>query len=72
MSTAYVPRRLAGRCADGVERGAGRNYHALPERWSPTASALCGKRPGRLSGGWIAEPGDAVTCPKCYARLQSR
>lgn len=63
-----VPRRLAGRCADGAERGAGRKFHALREdRHSDVAA--CGARPGRLSAGWSVELGESITCPRCASKV---
>lgn len=63
--------RLSGRCANGFERDRGRVYHALTE-FTEFGRALCGRQPGRLSGGWV-EPINAtlteVNCPRCRAKL---
>jgi hypothetical protein len=60
--------RLAGRCANGNERDGGKQFHAV--EW-PKGRALCGAKPGRLSS-WSEHNGDAVTCPRCVARLQTQ
>lgn len=58
----YEPSRLAGRCANGRELGRGYIYHAVARgSWV----ALCGKKPGRLSGGWCENLEAAVNCQKC-------
>lgn len=67
--TEVRPRRLAGRCSDGAERGAGALYHAVP---AAESVALCGARPGRLSAGWSAYVGEEVTCRRCMARFRDR
>jgi hypothetical protein len=59
------PRKLAGRCTDGFERGHGSLYHAVSNE---TGRALCGAKPGRHSAGWQSEPGEAVTCPRCLKK----
>ena len=60
--------RLTGRLTDGAERGAGHLLHVVlgDTSWG---RALCGRRPGKLSGGGFvrveaAEP----TCPRCFER----
>jgi hypothetical protein len=62
-----IAARLAGRCANGYERDSGRRFHAL-ETYSEFGKALCGAKPGRLSGGWSESPG-SVTCPRCLKKL---
>jgi hypothetical protein len=63
----YAPSRLAGRCANGNELGRGYIYHAVTRgSWA----ALCGKIPGRLSGGWSENHEAAVNCPKCLNALK--
>jgi hypothetical protein len=57
--------KLAGRCADGFERGKGSRYHAVNGY-----VALCGAKPGRRSAGWSSHAGVAVTCPKCLRKLE--
>jgi len=66
--TNYTPKVLTGRCRTGSEQG-GQLAHAVPgDSWWETA--LCGAHPGRLSNGWSDNyHPDAVTCPKCLARL---
>jgi hypothetical protein len=59
--------RLAGRCADGFERGQGSYTHAVLGN-----KAFCGLKPGKLSVGWV-EPHtgqEAVSCPKCLAAIK--
>lgn len=64
-----ISARLAGRCANGAERGQGTKTHALP--WNGDANmlaswrALCGATPGARSAGWCERPELEVTCPKC-------
>jgi hypothetical protein len=65
--------RLAGRCADGAERGKGIKTHvvlAAPGINPPAGgAALCGAKPGRLSAGWVEVDGPEVpTCPRCQRR----
>lgn len=66
----YEARSLTGRCANGFERDRGKLVHALYAPAGDWGTALCGARPGRLSGAGFGEPtGSAVTCPKCLARI---
>jgi len=65
----YLPRLLSGRCSNGAERGKGRLVHAVKdgEAWG---AAVCGAKPGRLSGCGFVEPVSVeVTCQKCRRRL---
>lgn len=63
----YTPKVLTGRCRTGSERG-GHLAHAVPgDSWYETA--LCGAKPGKRSNGWSEYRPEAVTCPKCLARL---
>jgi hypothetical protein len=62
------PLRLAGRCVDGFERGAGKYFHAVPKG---QIKALCGATYGRRSAGWSSHVGEQVTCPGCFQRLQA-
>ena len=69
----YRPARLSGRCRTGSDQS-GRVIHAVFTDGSGGGwlnPALCGKRPGRLSVGWIETDGDldAVTCPACRRKL---
>lgn len=59
--------RLAGRCADGAERGKGSLFHAVEIGKS---AALCGAKPGRHSAGWSFSNGVVLTCQKCIRKLQ--
>lgn len=69
-SRTYVPRRLAGRYADGRGRGSGYLYHAVQESLS-WDRALCGAIPGgKLSNGWAEELGPQVTCRRCRRLLE--
>lgn len=67
-----IPAVLAGRCANGAERGKGQIVHAVPVRVDraqygiPAYSlALCGKTHGQRSAGWGERAGQAITCPRC-------
>ena len=67
-----VPATLAGRCANGAERGAGSIVHAVPADASELrfgigsyARALCGKTHGSRSAGWSHRIGAEITCPRC-------
>jgi hypothetical protein len=63
----YETCRLSGRCANGNERDGGYIYHAVARgSWI----ALCGKKPGRTSGGWCENLEAQVTCPKCKRLLE--
>lgn len=61
---------LAGRCANGYERGRGSVVHlvAVSERELQfginSSFAICGKTHGRRSAGWSLSEAEA-TCPKC-------
>lgn len=59
--------KLTGRLANGAEGGKGSRYHSVP---GGGQKARCGAAPGRRSAGWSSYPGDAVTCPKCLAKLR--
>lgn len=69
--------KLAGRCANGLERGQGTKLHAIPSAQvrrhggfvEPTGKALCGAAPGRRSVGWTACESHPVTCPRCQRAL---
>lgn len=73
-----VPATLAGRCANGFERGQGVVVHAL--RCSEQelrvgirycATALCGKTHGARSAGWTDRQDLEITCKKCLKVIQS-
>jgi hypothetical protein len=44
------------------------SYHAVSSghRWT---TAICGIKPKQRGNGWSEDVGDAVTCPRCLARL---
>jgi len=70
--TRIAPATLAGRCANGYERGAGRVVHAvmcadreLRFGIDSYARSLCGKTHGARSAGWGLAIGYEVTCPRC-------
>lgn len=72
-----VPAVLAGRCADGNERGRGRLVHAIEADVAgdrvriASAAALCGATYGRRSAGWSEaayNEGLAYTCARCARR----
>lgn len=58
-----VPAVLAGRCANGNERGKGAVVHIIPFHFS--AFSLCGKTYGPRSAGWGLRFGVQPTCPRC-------
>ncbi|WP_168356106.1 hypothetical protein [Stenotrophomonas maltophilia] len=73
--------KLAGRCANGLERGQGTKLHAIPAAQvrqhggfvEATGKALCGAQPGRRSVGWTVCEQHLVSCPRCQrvlARVQ--
>lgn len=68
---AYAPAVLAGRCANGSERGRGRVIHAVAvgqagDSARDAAAAVCGATYGPRSAGWSdANAGAALTCVKC-------
>lgn len=66
--------RMAGRCADGFERGAGRVYHYVPVG---SHTAICGAAPGRRSAGWVGDSENgqvseavSASCPVCVRRKE--
>jgi hypothetical protein len=67
------PRKLAGRCANGLEGGRGDLYHAMEidEQGIGVGKGLCGAKPGRHSAGWQSEIGESVTCLRCLSRLKN-
>ena len=68
----YVAMKLAGRCADGCERGQGVRYHALPAGTPDFTHgpALCGAKAGRRNVGFTAKEGTTINCPRCLSRMQ--
>lgn len=71
MNEQLKPFYLAGRGRSGSD-STGTLFHALPEGSELTCrTALCGKKPGRLSNGWAAawRDGESVTCPKCLNKM---
>ncbi|MCW0447227.1 hypothetical protein [Xanthomonas sacchari] len=69
--TKFVAAKLAGRCANGMERGQGSKQHALPAeqvcfaRNEAHGKAICGAVPGRRSVGWTVCDDQDVSCPRC-------
>lgn len=69
-----LPAALAGRCANGNERGRGSVIHAVPAQDGNVIEherSLCGAEPGRRSAGWSARWSAQVTCQRCLCRLTS-
>jgi hypothetical protein len=71
-----MPATLAGRCANGYERGQGQVVHGVMcgEREVKSginfyARSLCDKTHGARSAGWANRPDLAVTCPKCLKAI---
>ena len=66
----YSVNQLAGRCANGAERDAGKLWHALP---LTSRRAVCGTTYGRRSAGWsdYEKVAQLVTCTKCLKKLQA-
>ena len=69
------PAMLAGRCADGMERGHGVRVHGLLNVrrnffTDVYGEALCGAKPGRRSAGWTALDGREITCQRCLRKLK--
>ncbi len=72
-----VAAKLAGRCANGLERGQGTNLHAVPAAQvrhnfgliEATGKALCGAQPGRRSVGWTTCESQPVSCPRCQRAI---
>lgn len=71
LATTVVAAKLAGRCADGLERGQGVKMHALLASQvrgnfnEALGKALCGAEPGRRSVGWTVCVGQDISCPRC-------
>lgn len=71
----FLSAALAGRCANGYERGQGVRVHAVPysveleRNGYVTERAACGAKPGRRSAGWSPRLALAVTCPACLRKL---
>jgi hypothetical protein len=57
--------RKTGRRSNGGEMDKGPVYHAVP---AASFRALCGTEPGDRSD-WSTYEGEAVTCPRCIAKL---
>lgn len=79
LKTIIAPATLAGRCANGHERGAGVVVHAVecaPDdlRFGIPAytRSLCGKTHGARSAGWCERLDLEITCPKCLKALAQR
>ncbi|WP_267122940.1 hypothetical protein [Xanthomonas sacchari] len=75
---AVLAAKLAGRCANGLERGQGSNLHAIPSSQvrrqggftEAAGKALCGAEPGRRSVGWTVCEQQPVSCPRCLRALE--
>jgi hypothetical protein len=71
-----LPASLAGRCANGYERGQGVRVHAVPytddlaRNGYAIQRALCGAKPGPRSAGWSYSGMRLVTCPTCLRALE--
>lgn len=67
------PAQLMGRLANGNEADQGRLVHAVPDSTQHYghATAACGAKPGRRSGGWAVDHyvGGSVTCVRCVAKI---
>lgn len=72
MPVMYEPRMLSGRCANGAQRDGGKLVHAMYAPASSFDPAVCGARPGRLSGAGFCEVpvGSVVTCKRCLKLLK--
>lgn len=73
LPAGLIPATLAGRCANGYERGRGHVVHALPAIRAGSdvaahARSLCGKTHGARSAGWSPRIDTAVTCPTCLRK----
>ena len=73
-----LPASLAGRCANGYERGAGTVVHAVPAtEHNPNdiayyARSLCNKTHGARSAGWSPRFGAGITCARCLRKLPAQ
>ena len=78
MSARTLPASLAGRCANGYERGAGTVVHAVPSTdHNPNdiayyARSLCNKTHGARSAGWSPRFGAGITCARCLRKLPAQ
>lgn len=73
----YESAVLAGRCANGAERDAGKVVHYLADMGphEPThQAALCGRKPGRTSAGFYrASESQRISgrhCPRCERAIE--
>ena len=71
-----VPAVLAGRCANGFERGKGAVVHSVLASENEIrfginsyTRALCGKTHGSRSAGWSIRREAEVNCPRCMKAL---
>jgi hypothetical protein len=64
----YTPKMLTGRNRTGSECGGVLAHAVVDDSWF--AKALCGAQPGKRSNGWSEYRPQAVTCPKCLAKMQ--
>lgn len=60
---------LQGTNRTGHSGDAGKLYHAVSAENSSFGKALCGRKPGKHSGGWGEYGTPSVTCPRCIAAL---
>lgn len=71
-----TPAILAGRCANGYERGHGHVVHAVEVRHDDelrfglsAVSAICGAKHGPRSAGWSIAAESTISCAKCVKLL---
>jgi len=75
MNATIVAATLAGRCANGYERGAGRVVHAIKCDENDLCfgasayRAICGKAHGPRSAGWSVRTDLEITCQKCLKKI---
>lgn len=78
-----LPALLAGRCANGNERGRGGVVHAVGAREVGVfgggksleipdySKALCGKTHGARSAGWAIASERDIDCPACLKKYRA-
>ncbi len=76
--TILAAAQLAGRCANGYERGAGKVVHAVNVSMHEVGVginsykySLCNKTHGARSAGWSFSEGD-VNCKKCLKEMDKQ
>lgn len=65
---AYRITYMSGSARTGSDNR-GQLNHAVPVGAGLFGAALCGAKPGKRGNGWSEYTADAVTCPKCLAKL---